>query len=119
MKINFEQKILSYTGEPFLTNQKLRQCPHCNESLGIDEVSGIPLTLKLACARSLATLLESEGAMNGDERGKLGLLAIRVFEADGEMNISAEEIVLLKERVGRLYPPVVVARVFEALDPSE
>lgn len=46
------------------------------------------------------------------ERGKL---AQRLF-TDGEVKVSAEDVVLLKACVGRVYGPLVVLRVWEALE---
>jgi len=121
MKINMNQEIKSYTGEAFVTGQKLEICPHCNGSLPqLDGNSGEPLTLKLLCARTLANLNEADSKkLSGDDKADRGLLAIRIFDTADEIDLKIEDLVLLKQCVGSsTYNPVVIARAFEMLDPS-
>lgn len=60
-----------------------------------------------------------------DEEAKIKcsryLLAMRVaaaIEGDGNVSLTASEVVLLRESVARVYTPLVVGRVMELLDPE-
>jgi len=119
MKINMNQEIKSYTGETFITGQKLAACPHCNKALPqLDENSGEPLTLKLVCARALTNLTETEAKqLSGDEKAARGVLTLRIFDGPDEVDLKAADIVALKSAIGNsTYNPVVIARAFDMLD---
>ena len=77
----------------------------------------VDATLKIAIVNALLSPVEKE---IGTEKVKKLKLAIRVYEATDEIDLTAEEIVLIKERVNSSYPlPLVVGRVFEMLEKTE
>jgi len=55
-----------------------------------------------------------------DEKGvdkvKKYELAKKVQIADGNVELTIEDITLIKERVGEVYPPLIVGQVFELLE---
>lgn len=122
VKVDFSQEIKSYTGETFITGQRLETCPHCSKDLPqVDEDTGEPLTLQLICARALANLSEKEiKTLSGEQKAARGLLAITIFQSDTIVELKVDDIKVLKEAIGNsTYNPVVIARAYEMLDPSE
>ncbi len=63
----------------------------------------------------VSALLAPEDGVTGAQKYERGKLAQRLF-TDGDVKVSAEEAVILKACAGRVYPPLVVLRVFEALE---
>ena len=122
VKVDFSQEIKSYTGETFITGQRLETCPHCGKDLPqIDDNSGEPLTLRLICARALSNPSENEmKTLSGEQKAVRGLLAIMIFQSDATVELKVGDIKILKEAIGNsTYNPVVIARAYEMLDPSE
>lgn len=56
--------------------------------------------------------------LTGEQKTKMGMLAQKIWGAGKEVELSAEEIVLAKERVGILGSPLDVIRVAEFLEPK-
>jgi hypothetical protein len=73
-----------------------------------------PLTLGIVAMRSLAN---PEQGLDGAKSLKRGQLALRVYKA-GPLSLPAEEIAEIKERITKMYGPLVVARAFDILDPA-
>ena len=78
-----------------------------------------PLTLKDICVNVLDNppQKELEGA-DGAERRRRGNLADKIYNAAEPMNVSAEDIALLKTLIGKIYYPLYVQRAMEAIDPE-
>jgi hypothetical protein len=75
------------------------------------------LTLNTACVNALETSLEEDRQMPGEAKFKLDELAHKIYNKNG-VSLTAEEVVLIKQRVGKLYNPLVVGAVWRILDPS-
>lgn len=81
-------------------------------------IEGEPaLTLRSAIVNALLTPLKGDEALNGPSKLKNWLLAQRIH-GDDSPDMKAEDIALVKERVGRGYTALVVGRVYEMLDPE-
>lgn len=97
MKIDFNQPILNIDNTPTIGENKK------------------PFTVREACVSSLLTRYQDELNLDGGEQFKRFKLAERVWINEGDFN--AEEIALIKRLVARNYPPLVVGRVYETIDP--
>ena len=107
MRINVNSPITGFDGEPIVNK----------EEGGKSEV----LTLKSICITALSSTTNAESQKNIAEDEKLRRfdLAMRIYKSDGEMNLDAEEITLLKKRISEIFiMPVVVGRAHELLDPK-
>lgn len=94
MKIDFTKKLTNLNGE-VLT----------------DATSKKDITLSFICVEAL---LATEKDVTGDEKMKRYKLAIDIFEGKKE-GLSAEEIVLLKELIGKYFTVLIVGQVFPIL----
>ena len=104
MKIKVTAILTDWDGEE-LTYQKT------------DGEQPIPLTLREVCKNALRTSLPGE-QMGWAEKCDLWALGARIHDND-EPNLTAEEISMLKERIGKIYTPVVVGPAIIMLDPTK
>lgn len=68
--------------------------------------------LKTFCQNAI---LAPEKEQNAEEKVRAYQLAIKIQEG-GEVEVTAEEIALIKKKVGEAYAPIVVGQIFEILE---
>ena len=91
MKINFNQKLESFDGK----------------EVGI---------LKQFCIEPLLATFPDEQNLAGEEKLRRFLLASKIHWADGEAELMAEEISLVKKLIGKGYGPLVVGQAWKMLE---
>lgn len=74
----------------------------------------VDATLRLAIVNSLLAPSKAKEE-SGIEKVKKYELAKRVY-VGGEVELSAEEITLIKEGIGRLFQPIIVGQAFDMLE---
>lgn len=74
--------------------------------------NAVEATLRMAIVNAVLSPVERE---SGIEKAKKYDLAMRVYKED-EVDLKAEEITLIKERVGEVFPPLIVGQVFNLLE---
>ena len=112
MKIDVTQQLTELDGTPMVTGKQI--CQVCGHVVSEPE----PMTVRLAAARALAAMLPDERSLPGDEKVARFHLALRITDED-EPDLKAEDVVLIKELVGKVYGSIIVGRVWDILDPSE
>lgn len=75
-----------------------------------------PVTLSDVCVNALESQLQTDAQMSGQEKFKLDQLAHKIYNQK-HVDLSIEEIALIKERVGKVSPTIVVGAVWGILDP--
>lgn len=80
---------------------------------GPEDTKKVELTLGVICSRALFT--PKQGPEPGDKKAERGKLAFRIYDA-GEIELTSEEIVLIKQCVGEFLGPIVVTQVYDILD---
>lgn len=70
-------------------------------------------TLGLIAYAALITLSDN---VDRAERLKRGRLAQRIEAADGLIELKAEEVTLIKECIGKIFPPLVVVQTEDMLE---
>ncbi len=85
------------------------------------EVTYPPFTLRKACTNVLV-MREADGQgrpkeLSGKDKVERYELAKKIHNSKGLVDLTVEEVALLKELVGRIYPPITVGQAFEILDP--
>lgn len=81
-----------------------------------DNVDGkaIDATLKMALINAVAAPEQKDTPAQKIEKGEL---ARKIYLAEGEVDLTAEEVALCKKRVGEVYPsPIIVLQVTEMLE---
>lgn len=108
MKIDFNTPLIDVRDGTELTYEKASK-------KGIKEEV---LTLGLAAAEGLgAVLQEEQTTLSQADKLKRGLLIQQIFQRP-ECEISIEEANLIRERVSKVYGPLVVVAVEQVLDPK-
>lgn len=83
---------------------------------GVDQTD---FTLREAVVTALTTAIPNE-PLSGPESFKRYRIAMAVsgdgVDGDGVIDLKSDEISLIKDLVGKLYAPLVVGRVYDALD---
>ena len=76
-----------------------------------------PLEVKALVVSALTVLDQKEADLAGDERYQLYKLALKISDCkDDTINLTSDEIVIIKRRVGKMYMPLIVGRVFDVLE---
>jgi hypothetical protein len=100
---DFTQTLTGFDGKPIING---------------DAKNGSSLTLGEACINALEATLQSDAQTTGADKFKLDQLARKIYRST-DVVLSIEEIALLKERIGKVYSPVVVGAAWRVLDPSD
>ena len=111
MKIDVTQQLTELDDTPMTTGRQI--CPACGQVIGEPE----PMTVRLAATKSLTASYRDERDLAGDRKVVRFHLALKITDED-EPDLKAEEVVLIKELVGKMYGPIVVGRMWAILDPA-
>lgn len=74
-----------------------------------------PITLGIICVNALRGTFKGEEDLSGVEKEKRYRLARKIYD-QGEVEVSAEEITLLKTLIGKGYPVDIVGPAYELLE---
>ena len=92
-----------------------------NDKGEMEEKKYPPFTLRKACTNVLVMReVDAQGRpkeMTGKQKVERYELAKKIHNSTGLVDLQAEEIALLKELIGRIFPPITVGQAFEILDP--
>lgn len=100
--IDFTKPVLGLDGKPI--SDCPAEKPACGEILTLSKAATIALTLQPNVAAG--------------EKFRRFRLAEKIFEAK-DASLKAEEISLIKEAAAATMTPIVVGRIYEAVDPQE
>lgn len=76
-----------------------------------------PVTLRSVIQEALLITLAGDDKLAGAAKAKHFQLALRV-QASDTVDLSVEDRAMLKDRIGRAFPPLTVGRAYEMLDPQ-
>lgn len=100
MKIDFDQKLMNPSGaEPLMMDP-----PQNTE----------PATLAYVVSSALFSALPEDANIEPIKKAEIGVLGVRIY-GGGSQEITPEEATLIRTRVAKVFPPLIVARVFEAI----
>lgn len=102
-KIDFTQVLRGFDGKPI--------------NVG-DAAHPKDLTLGDACVGALETPLDADRPDTGEVKFKRDQLARKIYGAKGA-ELHPEDLALIKERIGKVYGPLVVGAAWPLLDPLE
>jgi hypothetical protein len=79
---------------------------------------GVPsMTLGEVVANALVNQFKDE-TPTGQEKVKRWALALRIHNAKGDVELTADDVKLIKDLVAKAYGPIVVGQVWSILDPA-
>ena len=99
MKVNFEQALEGLDRKPLMDGET-------------------PVTLGAVAVNALMTPMEGDDKLTGDDKLAHWLLAGRIQNATGPLDITPEEATKIKDRIGRGFAPAVVGPAFIILNGS-
>lgn len=100
--LNFTQVLAGLDGKPFpITEAK----------------DSPPATLGDVAVAALTGVLAEDARDDGAAKFKRGELAHRIYKAKS-IELTVEEVALIKERIGKVYGPAVVFAAWPLLDPA-
>lgn len=82
-----------------------------------EEPKLLDLTVREVLVNSLLAEFPGE-KIDGEEKLKRYKLAIKIQEAKAEVDLSSEEIVKVKELVGKGWTPLISGQVWELIEPK-
>ena len=118
MKVNVTTPITNLDGTPVLSPAtpeslaKIRFCEKC-ATLVSENLKGLDIRTVIVNA-----LLNPNAKSDPTQKLTLGRLAEKVFASDSP-SLAAEEVALIKAAVGEFYGPLIILRVFDAIDPPD
>lgn len=111
MKVEMDRILLDFEGKQVMW-------PVVRNSEGKIIEPEKPLTMRKACIEALNGQPAGDQA-DGEERLKRFRIALKIATGGPEVSLAAEEIVKIKELVGKGFVPVIVGRVHELLTEKE
>ena len=106
MQVNFLIEIEDLDGQPIPTVDNDGKPTNKN------------VTLKSISVNALQNITQEDAKMTGEEKVKRFTLAEKIYKADAPIDVSAKDVVTLKELIGKMYAPLIVARAWEILEPA-
>lgn len=101
MKIDMSQQLRGLDGKPVLVK---------------DGEESVPMKLSNVCVNALLTATEGDKKQSGEDKFKNYHLAQKLHEKS-EVELEAEEVAKLKERVSKVFPsPLVVGQAWDMLE---
>lgn len=101
IEINFQTPIVDYDGQP------------------VKDDTGKTTTLGRVAMISLGSRYQEDTNASTDEIYKRGQLAAKVYEAKAPVDLTVEEVALIKRFIAKSQSPLIVAKVFPMLDKAE
>ena len=102
MKIDFSQKLLDFQGKQI-------------EVTGLNK-DVILATLGNVSSGALLVVLEKDRNEGGKARYERWQLAGKIIKADGLVELEAEEVTVIKERIGLMYGPIIIGPAYDLLE---
>ena len=98
MKIDFNQTLVDYRGKAL-------------------HVEGdTPLTLKKCTCEALMAVYQSDKDVSGEDKLRRYLVACKVYQSEGILDLDVPEIKLIKDLIGKAYGALVVGPAWNALE---
>jgi len=90
-------------------------------SLGGQKVTKKDLTLREVITNSLLAPPPQgqRDQMEGAEKARRYYLAMEIHKTKNQIELSVDDVKLIKDEIGRVYPPLIVGQAYEILDPPK
>ena len=112
MRIDVTEQLKKLDGSPMITGSQV--CPKCGGVVGEEK----PMTLCLAATRALSVTFSDEQNLAPEKKVERFHLALRLLK-ENSPDLTAEEIVTIKNVVGKMFGNVIVGRAWAILDPPK
>lgn len=120
MLIDFQQVLTSYDGSTIYEPETVKDGAGNPVMMGngpMTRNSDRPMTLGFACFRALE--YGGDDRLAGEKKAERFAICARIYNADGPVEMRAEEISMIKKLIGEVWPMQVVGAAFPLLDASD
>lgn len=76
-----------------------------------------PITLSGLVANAILASLPEDSSLSGKDKIKLFKLAVKISE-QSEVSLESEDISTIKDRVSKVYGPLIVGKIWQEIDPN-
>ncbi len=83
-----------------------------------DSKTGVPVTLGSVAVNALLGTIDEDRTITGTEKLRRYEIAKKVSGQSSVM-LTVEELATIKERIGKVYGPLIVGAAWHALDPAQ
>lgn len=85
-----------------------------DKPLKLDETTD--LTLGTAACEALLSTYQGEDSLSGNEKADRWAIAITIKRSSGIVDVTSENIIKIKDLIGKRFPAMVVGQAFEILE---
>ncbi len=82
----------------------------------IQDEAGRPATLRTVAVNALVATFQDEASLPGEEKLKRWGLALKIKDSPDPVELSAEEITLVKKLIGKGYGTIVVGQAWQMIE---
>ena len=107
MDLNLNQALKSVNGSDILS------------PLEEGEEERKPFLMRTVCVNALLEPNQDDKNLNGEKKAKSYHLAMEIYKTKGKIDLSIDDIKLLKDLIGRMPSPLIVGQAFDILDPPK
>jgi hypothetical protein len=116
MRLNVKQYVLDYEGKPLMTN---KTNPDGSVVLGEDSRPiQEPELLRNYLAVALNNAAQGEEVFTPEQKAKIYELTTKLYKKK-EVDLTLDDRAFLKERVGKVYGPLIYGRICDILEENE
>lgn len=92
-------------------------------SIGGQKVTKKDLTLREVMTNAILSPPQNQQnpreQIEGAEKARRYYLAMEIHKSKKQIELNVDDIKLIKDEIGRVYPPLIVGQAFEILDPPK
>jgi hypothetical protein len=117
MTLDVTQVLVGYDGEALMDTKPILdgEGKQVLDDKGVPEFEKVPITLRPICINALMAVMEADKGMTGEDKVKNWCLAGKIQKEDA-VELLAEDVTLLKKRIGASYGPAIVGPAFLLLN---
>ena len=123
--VNVNKVIKKRNGEPLrqqIEEKDFEFCAECEKK--VLDAKGAEVTVRSVIVDALDSMprpqpgQRDDKKLSGSDKLKRGLLAKRIYETVGKIELQVDDLSLIKKLVGEMQTPLVVSQVLPEIDPK-
>jgi len=119
MKVKLNTELKDFEGNAMVFAVAIAGQPATDTQPAVKAQPAVNATLGKMMIESLLVTFKDEENLSGEEKLKRWQLAIKIKNAEVTVEMTVEEIALVKKLVGKAYSTIIVGQVWELLEGAE
>jgi len=83
------------------------------------EKEGKPFLMRTVCINALLEPHQDDKNLTGEKKAERYHLAMEIYKTKGKIDLSIDDIKLLKDLIAKMPSPLIVGQAFDILDPPK